>query len=175
VKKTPDPGHTALLVALAVGLVWVAAIAVAPIVAGRPHGTVPDDGVRWQRGAAAVVYLAASVICHQQPERSYQLSTVPLPVCARCTGLHVGAVLGLFLVAVAPQSWRVWLLARARMALVAAAAPTAISVAIEWMGGGSPLWTRTLTALPAGVMVGALVALTTGIARRPLRAAGAAT
>jgi uncharacterized membrane protein len=155
VKETPDTVHGALLVVLVVGLVWIAALATAPLVAARPH----DDMPRWQQRAAAVVYLAGSVICHQRPERSYQLNTVPLPVCARCTGLHVGALLGLFLVAVAPRSWRGRLLARARVALVAAALPTGISVAIESMGGGSPLLARTLTALPAGAMVGALIGL----------------
>jgi uncharacterized membrane protein len=152
--RSPDRTHGALFVALAAGLVWISAIAIAPLVAARSH-----DMPRWQQRAAAVVYVAGSVICHQRPERSYRLSTVPLPVCARCTGLHVGALLGLFLVAVAPRSWRGRLLARARIALVAAALPTGISVAVEWMGGGSPLLARTLTALPAGTMVGALVGL----------------
>ncbi|MCI0477583.1 MAG: DUF2085 domain-containing protein [Anaerolineales bacterium] len=35
----------------------------------------------------------ASAVCHQFPEHSYHVAGVPLPLCARCTGLYLGALL----------------------------------------------------------------------------------
>ena len=42
-----------------------------------------------------------SAVCHQFPEHSYQVAGVPLPLCARCTGLYLGALLTLIL-----HTWR---------------------------------------------------------------------
>ncbi len=36
-----------------------------------------------------------SAVCHQFPTHSYQVAGVPLPLCARCTGLYLGALLTL--------------------------------------------------------------------------------
>lgn len=41
--------------------------------------------------AAAFIYAAGAVVCHQKAERSFHLSGVPLPVCARCTGIYLAA------------------------------------------------------------------------------------
>lgn len=35
--------------------------------------------------------------CHQSRERSYYLGNYQLPVCARCQGLYIGYLLGLFI------------------------------------------------------------------------------
>lgn len=35
-------------------------------------------------------------LCHQLPEHSLQIQGAPLPLCARCTGLHVAAAFTLF-------------------------------------------------------------------------------
>ena len=43
--------------------------------------------------AASAVYVAGAVVCHQKAERSFSLAGQPLPVCARCTGIYVGAAL----------------------------------------------------------------------------------
>lgn len=153
--KTASPLRLARVVAVAGALVWLAALGAAPLVAARQH-----DAPRWQRQSAAVVYLAASVICHQRPDRSYNLADAPLPVCARCLGLHAGAALGLLGALFAGSAARARLLATARPALMAAVLPTALSLGVEWAGGGSPALARTLTALPAGAMAGALVAAT---------------
>ncbi|MER3429355.1 MAG: hypothetical protein C4334_14940 [Pyrinomonas sp.] len=37
---------------------------------------------------------AFSVVCHQRPERSFYLWGYPLAVCARCTGIYLGAFCG---------------------------------------------------------------------------------
>jgi uncharacterized membrane protein len=34
-------------------------------------------------------------VCHQIPVRSFHLGDRPLPLCARCSGMHLGALLGL--------------------------------------------------------------------------------
>src|SRR5438552_2016659 len=39
------------------------------------------------------VYAIGSLVCHQLPERSFHLESVPLPVCARCTGIYAGAAI----------------------------------------------------------------------------------
>jgi uncharacterized membrane protein len=49
---------------------------------------------RWLRAGLAP-------LCHQRPERSLTLAGLPLPVCARCTGLYAGGVAGLALGALA--------------------------------------------------------------------------
>jgi uncharacterized membrane protein len=153
-------------------LVWLIAVALAPRVAAR-HEAAPA----WQRASAALVYLGASVICHQRPERSYHVDGVPLPLCARCTGLHAGAALGLLALATAPGAWRRRLGPRLRLVVCLAVLPTVISIGVEWLGGPSALIARTLTALPAGAMAGALVGLviagaTRGVpAPRPQRSA----
>jgi uncharacterized membrane protein len=34
-------------------------------------------------------------ICHQIPERTFHIEDTPLPLCARCTGIYLGALMGL--------------------------------------------------------------------------------
>jgi uncharacterized membrane protein len=116
--------------------------------------------------AAAATYQAAGVVCHQDPSRSFHRGCRPLPVCARCTGLYVAAAGG-GLVAFAVAGWagrhgrrRHVALRTVRWTLLAAAAPMAVSWAIEWAGGvaiGSSV--RALTAAPAGGAVSALIVL----------------
>jgi uncharacterized membrane protein len=147
--------RTALVAALA-SAAWLCAIGGAAIVRAQPHG--------WPAAvssAAGLVYVTASFVCHQRPERSFHVERTPLPVCARCVGLYVGAALGLLLAVrwngvksrFAPRSEHA-----SRLPLLLVAAPTVLSVGLEWLGGPSPLWTRTVTALPLGGAVGVLIA-----------------
>jgi hypothetical protein len=64
-------------------VIWLAAVVAAPLLALSGSAAAVVAGL--------VVYRAASVVCHQIPERSFQLATLPLAVCARCLGLYVGA------------------------------------------------------------------------------------
>jgi uncharacterized membrane protein len=62
---------------------WLAAIIAAPYLRSR--------GSRW----APFLYACFSPICHQKPERSLWAFGYPLAVCARCSGIYLGALLGL--------------------------------------------------------------------------------
>ncbi len=122
-------------------LVWVLALVAASPAIG--------SGVPSLSRAGAVVYGAGAIVCHQRPERSFTSAGRPLPVCARCTGLYVsalvsGAVALLFASRpIAPVKAR-WLLA-------AAAAPTAITWAGELVGVMHPSnAARAIAAIPLG-------------------------
>ncbi|NUM80733.1 DUF2085 domain-containing protein [bacterium] len=41
-------------------------------------------------------YTCGSALCHQLPDRSFFLSNMFLPVCARCAGIYIGASIGIF-------------------------------------------------------------------------------
>jgi uncharacterized membrane protein len=124
----------ALAIALTVGaFVWVAALCVAAAQYGS--GVFPS-----------LVYGAASLICHQRPERSFVFAGAQFPVCARCAGLYVSGALGALLAwlsrGTAPQS--------TRQLLLFAAIPTVATIPIEWLG---------LSALSNAVRAGAAVPL----------------
>src|SRR5438093_974292 len=43
---------------------------------------------------SALVYTVFSPICHQMPERSFELLGFPWAVCHRCCGIYLGVLLG---------------------------------------------------------------------------------
>jgi uncharacterized membrane protein len=121
----------------ATAALWLVLLVMGPYAIAAGH--VPEAG--------ALLYRAGAVVCHQQPARSFHLAGLPLPVCARCTGLYaagaLSAVLALTGTAVVPR--------RARATLIAAALPTAVTVALEW--GGAARFSnviRALASLPLG-------------------------
>ncbi len=65
---------------------WLAALVAAPMTLARP------DAPLSARGTALAVHVAGGFVCHQLPHRSFHISGVPMPVCARCTGLYVGSL-----------------------------------------------------------------------------------
>jgi uncharacterized membrane protein len=71
-----------VLSAAAVG--WALLVPLAAYAASLPRGSV------WHPLALGI-YGLGSVICHQRVERSFHLFGAQLPVCARCTGIYVGA------------------------------------------------------------------------------------
>jgi hypothetical protein len=105
----------------------------------------------------AVAYSAASRVCHQRPERSFETAGVQWPVCARCSGLYlaapVGAVLGM-------MGW-VRLRDAVRASLVAAALPTVATLGLEWSGVPIGNVVRAVSALPLGAIVAAVLVETT--------------
>jgi len=111
----------------------------------------------------ALIYAMGSVICHQLPERSFFLGGRQFPVCGRCTGLYLSAVVGVigwFAFKIA-GGWRPHgIHPRTALRILAlAAAPTALSLASGAIGAwdGSNL-TRALLAAPLGMAAGAVVA-----------------
>lgn len=111
----------------------------------------------WQRGVeetvwATVVYAAAGQVCHQRPERSFHTHGAAWPVCARCSGLFLAApfaAIAAFRRRTNPQRRFDPL-----RAVALAAIPTALTLAWEWGGLGTPsnVW-RFITALPLGASV----------------------
>ena len=101
---------------------------------------------------AALVYAAASRICHQKTERSFTVAGIQMPVCARCTGLYLsgaaGALIGLLRRVRGP-------FASMRAILIVAALPTGVTFALEFLGI-MPFSNvaRALAALPLGAVAG---------------------
>lgn len=123
------------------------AIFAAPVAIESPHRPISF--------CAAAVYAAGSYVCHQRPERSFHIAGHKMPVCARCTGLYVSAAAAVpvaFLFAV-PMTAR-----RARLVLLVAALPTALTWGLEY-AGVMPFSNaaRALAALPLGCAAAWLV------------------
>jgi uncharacterized membrane protein len=128
----------AFLTALA--LLWSSALLVVPFGAAVSAPVL-----------AAATYGAGALVCHQRPERSFHASGTRFPVCARCTGLYLSGALGALLAWIgrpAVPRKRRWL-------LVIVAAPTAITLVVEWVGFASPSnVARAAAALPLGGVAG---------------------
>jgi uncharacterized membrane protein len=109
------------------------------------------------QATAAVAYAMGSVVCHQIPARSFQLWSSPLPVCARCTGIYVGAAAvaimgGLGVRFPVAQAGR-----PARLLLGAAILPTLATLAYEWSVGAAPSNViRAVAALALGAAASAV-------------------
>jgi len=107
--------------------------------------------------AAGGVYYAASLVCHQLPERSFFYRDVKLPVCGRCAGLYLsgafGALLALTRLARRRSDVRIW--------LALAAVPTMATLALEWFAL-MPVnnVARFLSALPAGAAIAIVIVRT---------------
>lgn len=137
-------------------MAWAAAIWAAPGL-----GTLTS----WTAPVAGTIYLIGSLICHQLPQRSFHLAGAQLPVCARCTGLYLGAAIG-----VASLRLWTWIVQRppayqridggqaARLLLVASL-PTCLTLATAAIGWWDPSNAiRFTTALPLGAVAGAVLA-----------------
>jgi uncharacterized membrane protein len=132
---------------------WVAALTVAPFMASRAHLSPP------LYACVVALYGAGAAICHQLPARSFRLWGAQMPVCARCTGIYVGAALAALVAAALSD-------ARgehprgsvARTLLLVAALPSLATLVFEWTTGQAPSnLTRALAGLPLGAAVGWLL------------------
>jgi len=74
------------LLTAAGAVLWLAAIFLAPYLAGRGSGRAAD-----------LLYAVFSPVCHQIPERCFALHGHPLAVCGRCLGIYAGFAAGLVL------------------------------------------------------------------------------
>ena len=70
------PLFAGIVLAAAVGISW-------QFLASTPHGSF------------AKIFSIGSSLCHQIPSHSFVLNGVQFPLCARCTGLYLGSLIGL--------------------------------------------------------------------------------
>ena len=128
---------------------WAASLPLTALAASRP------DASSAVYGFAVVAYSVGRLVCHQLSARSFHLWGASLPVCARCTGIYVGAAAASVVLGLAP--WRESSGARsaernARLVLLVALLPTAATLVFEWTTGVTPPnWVRALAGLPLGV------------------------
>ena len=131
---------------------WVAAVLTAPVLSAWP---------------AAFVYGVSSLVCHQLPERSFHWGAAQLAVCARCTGIYVGAALATVAAAAVAPARLMRLRPHVREMLVAGAVPTIVTVLAEWAGVWTPSHAARFAAgLPLGASVLATVAAASFVALR---------
>jgi uncharacterized membrane protein len=113
---------------------------------------------------ATSAYATGSLVCHQDPARSFHAAGAQFPVCARCTGLYESAALGaLAWLVVGPPIRRrssspgsvtaCW-----RYGLASAAVPTLVTVVLEVLGFWHPSSAiRAVAAVPLGLVAGAIL------------------
>jgi len=122
-------------------ILWVAAIFFAPVAHAHHLGA----------GLPGTIRIAGALVCHQRIERSFKIAGDPMPVCARCTALYVSGALGALAAWLTiPRMPR-----RTRTAILAAAAPTIVTVVVEWAGLMQPgNVIRAVAAVPIGAACG---------------------
>jgi uncharacterized membrane protein len=128
---------------LTLSTLWAASIPLATFAASRP------DASSVSYGFALSVYAIGHLVCHQIPTRSFHLWMTSFPVCARCTGIYLGAaVTAIALLRVRVRE------SNPRAVLVAAVLPTAATLVFEWTTGVTPPhWVRALAGVPLGAAV----------------------
>jgi len=139
-----DTARVARLTFSAAALTWAAALPLASYAASQSESSLVYV-------LTAAVYAIGAAICHQRPERSFHLWATQMPVCARCTGIYVGAALA----CAVPDVARVWWRSPRTVAAIASL-PTAATLAYEWITGITPSnWIRAA----AGLVLGAGIAM----------------
>ncbi len=129
-------------------LLWMLLLVMVPFLLAHETG---GDAVTV---VSAGTFLVGSVICHQRPDRSFRLWGVQMPVCARCSGLYLGAVVGALLAGVRSRGIARTASPALRMMVLAAAVPTGMT----WLGevvGWLPFagGMRAVAAVPLGAAV----------------------
>jgi len=137
--------------AYALGAVaWLAALPFGVYLATREHAST------LVHAAAFTIYSVGSLLCHQRPERSFHLLGTQLPVCARCTGIYLGAAV--VAVVRSGKAWTEREPSGERAAFVLACIPTAATLLYEWTTGDMPSnAVRFAAGLPLGCVVSWLV------------------
>jgi uncharacterized membrane protein len=143
------------LLAAAVAI-WAAMLPAAAYAASQPAGS------RLWHSFALAVYSFGAAICHQRPERSFHLAAAPLPVCARCAGIYVGAAGAAIVFAYVVSAFRRTVRVRlkpdttyVRIILALAALPLVVSLVYEWTTGDAP---SNAVRATTGAVLGAVVA-----------------
>ncbi|HYG80287.1 MAG TPA: DUF2085 domain-containing protein [Pyrinomonadaceae bacterium] len=130
-------------VAAALVLGFVSLVVVAPAARAQGHSL-----------SAFFLYEMFGRVCHQLPERAFQLAGYPLAVCARCTGIYFGFAAAVLFYPLVRSLSRTD--APARKWLILAAVPAALDFALGFFGvWENTHWSRVLT----GALLGAVAAL----------------
>jgi uncharacterized membrane protein len=145
-RRTSRPWLRRLFCAGAVG--WAALIPSAALAAGRAAGA-PVVGL-----LAALPYAVGAVICHQQAARSFAIWSQQLPVCARCTGIYIGAAFVALVSALRITGTKVAQGFSPARTMIVAALPTAATLAYEWSTNTTPSnVVRAIAGFPLGAAV----------------------
>ncbi|MGB9180750.1 MAG: DUF2085 domain-containing protein [Pyrinomonadaceae bacterium] len=103
--------------------------------------------------AARTIYEGFGYVCHQIPERSFQIAGHTFAVCARCTGLYFGFAAGALSLPLVRSLKRTD--TPSRVWLFVAAAPTVVDFALSYFG----IWANThLSRSVTGALLGAVCA-----------------
>lgn len=139
-----NAGLGVYLTTLALALVWILLICLPPWLMAEGMVTLAQIG-----------YRTFSIICHQIPERSWQIAGLPLAVCSRCTAIYVGAVLGLLLYPIIRQTpLLIRLTHHSRRLLALGLLPMLADVAFDLSGiRANTFSTRAITGGIAGVAI----------------------
>jgi len=109
------------------------------------------------------IRLVCSPLCHQKPSRTLFLAGRPMAVCARCTGLYTGGVLGLL----AGGLLGAWRRKAPPWVFFLLVAPTALDAVAPWVGfHGLENLPRAWISLPAGAACGWFLAYAVGDLRK---------
>jgi uncharacterized membrane protein len=153
-----DVARWPVLVFLLVTFLWPAAVLWAPSAAVSPTRSAVSLRV------AAGVYMLGSALCHQRADRSFHVGGAQLPVCARCTGIYLGAPVGVAAVLAFSRrrsfsvQYRGW-----RWGVIAGVLPTVVTVLWEWWTGHVVTGTlRAAAGAPLGMVAAAFVAVALG-------------
>lgn len=139
-----EAGRGAVTALLIMAALWAMSVVAAPYLAS--HARSSEAALR----ASAVPYLFGSLICHQQAERSFHARGTQWPVCARCAGLYLPAPYGVVW-ALVTRPRRPHRTSALRVALLAAAAPTIVTVLVEAADLYQPTnVVRAVAAMPLG-------------------------
>ena len=144
---------------VAASVAWAAALPSAALVAGPFQAPGPSV----LSLLALATYAVGSLVCHQRPDRSFQLFAVQMPVCARCVGIYVGAAgaavalafrgFGSLGIVRTPARGAIPF-GRMRTVLLASALPMAATMGYELVTGDAPgNWVRAVSGLPVGASV----------------------
>ena len=130
----------------AVAVSWALTLWLVPLTVSRPSAATFGVGYPF----ALLMYGVGSLVCHQRPERSFILFGARLPVCARCTGIYVGAAIASIAL------WR--MKTPSRTALLLSALPMFATLVFEWTTGEAPgNMVRAATGVPLGATVAWIV------------------
>jgi uncharacterized membrane protein len=106
---------------------------------------------RGNTATALSIYEAFSHLCHQLPERSFYIEGQKFAVCARCTGIYSGFVLGVLAYPLVRRLRRTD--TPERKWLLLAALPLAVDFSLTFAG----IWENTHTSrLLTGMLLGAM-------------------